>query len=81
MIFNSFQFVWLFPLVFVIYWICHSLNKPHFKLSKYFLLIVSYGVCMQWDASFGVILLFVTLAIYSGAFVIKGMVTESAGRL
>lgn len=28
MIFNSFQFIWLFPLIFIVYWIASLTNTP-----------------------------------------------------
>lgn len=71
MIFNSFQFIWLFPLIFAVYWICHRFNRPHFVLSKYVLLAISYGVYMQWSVTFGMVLLFVTLVTYAGALLVE----------
>lgn len=70
MLFNSFQFVWLFPVIFIIYWICRRLNTGHFTLSKYALLVISYGVYLQWSVIFGAILLFVSLTTYAGALAI-----------
>lgn len=70
MIFNSFQFIWLFPLIFVIYWVCRHFNRPHFALSKYALLVISYGVYMQWSVFFGGVLLFVSIATFFGALAI-----------
>ena len=70
MIFNSFQFIWLFPLIFIIYWTCHRLNRPHFSLSKYVLLAISYGVYLQWNVFFGGVLVFVTLTTYLTALAI-----------
>lgn len=71
MLFNSFQFIWLFPLIFAIYWICQHFNRPHFTLSKYVLLVISYGVYIQWSVVFGLVMLFVTLVTYGGALIIS----------
>lgn len=71
MIFNSFQFIWLFPLIFIIYWVCRRFNRPHFTLSKYILLAISYGVYMQWSVFFGLVLLFVSAITFTGALAIE----------
>lgn len=71
MIFNSFQFIWLFPIIFVIYWICRKFDRSHFEISKYALLIISYGVYMQWSLFFGFVLLFVSLTTYGGAIALS----------
>jgi len=65
MIFNTFQFIWLFPLVFIFYWASIKFNGKKTKLfSKTFLLIVSYAVYIQWNISFGLIMLYITLCSY-----------------
>lgn len=71
MIFNSFQFIWLFPLIFIIYWICRRFDRSHFLLSKYVLLIISYGLYLQWSVFFGLVLMFVSMTTYLGALAIS----------
>ena len=77
MIFNSFQFIWLFPLIFVIYWTLRSGNHGY-SFAKYTLLAISYGVYLQWDLSFGFILLAVTAITYLSARLLN--VTETTSR-
>ena len=48
MVFNSFQFLWLFPLVFAGYYLLPYLfRKPGF--ANKLLLVISYGLYMQWN--------------------------------
>ncbi len=71
MIFNTFQFIWLFPIVLAIYWasvkFCGARSR---MLAKALLLAFSYGVYVQWSLTFGVILLAVTLCAYSGGLMV-----------
>ncbi|MDE6394441.1 MAG: MBOAT family protein [Duncaniella sp.] len=77
MIFNSFQFIWLFPLIFVIYWAVRSGNRGYF-FAKYALLAISYGVYLQWSLTFGAILLTVTAITYISARILS--VTDTPSR-
>lgn len=71
MIFNSFQFVWLFPLVFVVYWAMYKLfDLKGLTVTKYYLLAVSYGVYLQWSFFGGIILLVVSFVSYATALLI-----------
>lgn len=70
MIFNSFQFIWLFPLIFIIYWLCHKFNRYYPALPRYALLLISYGLYIQWSVIFAFILFFVTLSTFLGAILI-----------
>ena len=65
MIFNSFQFIWLFPSIFVAYWLCYRFTGKGHSLAKYLLLAISYGVYMQWNAAFALVLLYVTAVTYA----------------
>ena len=63
MVFNSFNFWLIFPLIFVIYWAIPSrLNR----VRNLFLLVVSYLLYMNWKPSFALILFGVTLICYWG---------------
>lgn len=73
MIFNSFQFLWLFPIIFIIYYGYNSLfNKNKIsKSSNYLLLVISYLIYSQWNPAYTLILLGVTLCTYYGAILIE----------
>lgn len=59
MIFNSFDFLWLFPLIFCIYYI--FLWK---KLGNAVLLLISYGLYLKWKPIYVLVLLWVTAITY-----------------
>lgn len=77
MVFNSFQFLWLFPIIFAVYYfICwvagKSLSlKRASKIGNYLLIFISYALYMQWNAKYALILLAVTAITYFGARVIE----------
>lgn len=74
MIFNSFQFIWLFPLIFIAYWIIDRLKiggKRSKRILNCFLLLVSYGLYAQWSLPHTLILFFVTLCTYLFAILIE----------
>ena len=76
MIFNSFQFVWLFPIIFIGYYLLSCLlgkNLPERqrKTSNALLLIVSYGLYAQTNAAYTLILLGVTFVTYFFALLIE----------
>lgn len=72
MIFNSFQFIWLFPLIFIVYWAIDYFGAARLrKLPQYFLLIVSYGLYMQWNPAYALILFYVTLSTWGFARIIQ----------
>lgn len=66
MIFNSFQFLWLFPLIFGGYYtFSYLLNrKEQGRGSNILLLLVSYVLYMQYQPVYALILLWVTLITY-----------------
>lgn len=72
MIFNSFQFLWLFPLIFCIYyfqsWIIGRCEQG--RLSNVLLLAVSYALYMQYRPLYAFILLWVTVVTYFGAIIV-----------
>ena len=68
MLYNSFQFLWLLPLILVAYYFLPILFVP-LKISKTIvanrlLLIVSYALYMQWNPAYALILLGVTAETY-----------------
>lgn len=74
MIFNSFQFVWLFPVIFVIYWMLTGRNtksNSFSQLSNAFLIVVSYALYIQWQPVYALVLLGVTAVTYIGARIIE----------
>ena len=76
MIFNSFQFVWLYPIIFIGFYLLSCLlgkNLPERqrKTSNALLLIVSYGLYAQTNAAYTLILLGVTFVTYFFALLIE----------
>ena len=69
MLFNSFQFLWLFPLVFLAYYGVGRIidSQTHGRGSNLLLLCMSYALYMQWNAFYSLILLGVTAVTYLGA--------------
>lgn len=65
MLFNTFEFLWLFPLIFGIYYVV-----PRGKLQNFFLLLVSYGLYLKWKPIYALILLWVTFITYLTARII-----------
>lgn len=74
MLFNSFQFLYLFPLVFVVYWGYSILmygRKSFHSLANALLLAISYGLCVWWQPVAAVFLFGVTAVTYSFAILIE----------
>ena len=76
MVFNSFQFLWLFPVIFVGYYLLSYLfskNNPvrQRKVSNALLLLISYGLYAQANMAFTLILLGVTAVTYVFALFIE----------
>lgn len=75
MIFNSFQFIWLFPLIFLVYYGLLAIVNKKFKhtsaLGNYLLIAISYGLYIQWHLQYALILLGVTLITYIFAILIE----------
>ncbi len=81
MIFNSFQFIWLFPLIFIGYYLLSYLLSWKFperqrKISNALLLIVSYCLYAQTNMAYTLILLGVTLITYLFALLIERSDTD-----
>lgn len=74
MIFNSFQFLWLFPLIFIVYWGAGRLSSSSGKgkrIAQYVLLAISYALYAQWSLPYTLILFGITLCTYSFALLIE----------
>lgn len=78
MIFNSFQFIWLFPIIFVGYYLLSSLirggqnsSESQRKVSNVLLLAVSYALYAQHNMAYTLILLGVTFFTYIFALLIE----------
>ncbi len=74
MIFNSFQFIWLFPLIFIVYWatdiaICKDGEGK--KIANWLLILISYGVYAQWSFPYTLILFGITFETYIFALLIE----------
>lgn len=73
MIFNSFQFIWLFPIIFVAYSItgCLFKNRGNRQICNILLLLISYGLYAQWNVAYTLILFSVTFVTYFFARIIE----------
>jgi len=67
MLFNSFNFWLVFPLIFIIYW---SIPSKYNSARNRCLLMISYLIYMNWKPAFAIALLGITLITYIGALVI-----------
>ena len=68
MIFNSFNFIVLFPLIFLLY---YAIPAKYTKGRNLFLLIVSYLLYLQWKPVYALILLSVTAVTYYAAIEVE----------
>lgn len=69
MAFNSFNFWIVFPFIFVLYW---AIPVKWNTWRKVFLVLASYLLYMNWNPSFALVLLGVTLVTYCGGHVLEG---------
>lgn len=67
MIYNSFNFIILFPLIFLVYYVIPS---RHTKTRNLYLLAVSYLLYLQWKPVYALILLYVTAVTYYSAIAV-----------
>ena len=68
MLLNSFKFFVVFIFVFLLFWAIPSKFK---KIQKWYLIVVSYALYVNFQPWFALILMFVTLITYFGARVIE----------
>ncbi len=74
MIFNSFEFLWLFPIIFCVYYfVTYKTSRcGHWhKLSNIFLIAVSYGLYLKWKPVYALVLFGVTIVTYLTALKIE----------
>lgn len=67
MSFNSLSFWLIFPCIFALYWLIPS---QYIRVKKWFLIIISYLLYINWKPGFALVLLGVTLITYWGAIAI-----------
>lgn len=67
MLFNSFNFIVFFPIIFFLYYAIPARNS---RIRNLYLLVVSYIVYLNWKPAYALILLGVTLITYSFAILI-----------
>lgn len=61
MLFNSFDFLWLCPLILFFYYLFSRLFVERYEeVGNYFLVVVSYYVYMRWKPVSGLVLLYIT---------------------
>lgn len=65
MLFNSFKFLLVFPLIFGVYW---AIPAKYNQWRKGFLILASYLLYMNWKPSYALVLLGVTLITYGGGY-------------
>lgn len=73
MIFNSFLFLWLFPIIFCIYLFIRSnrLRRLYPRMGNAFLLLISYLLYIKWNPAYSLILFGVTFVTYYVALKIE----------
>ena len=74
MIYNSFNFLILFPLIFLGYYVIPARYQ---KVRNLFLLAVSYGLYLNWKPVYALILLFVTVSTYAVARLLESQERRS----
>ena len=70
MIFNSLNFIVLFPFIFLLY---YAIPARYGKARNLFLLLVSYLLYLQWKPVYALVLLGVTLVTYQAALLLDGV--------
>lgn len=68
MLFNSFNFWLIFPFIFSFYWLIPS---KYSSFKKWFLILVSYLLYMNWKPYFALILFYVTSITYLGGILFE----------
>ncbi|MCM1313731.1 MAG: MBOAT family protein, partial [Bacteroides sp.] len=63
MLFNSFRFWMIYPLLFSLFWMIPS---KMVKMRKWYLIVVSYILYMNWNVGYSLILFGITVLTYWG---------------
>ena len=74
MLFNSFEFLWLFPIIFCAYYLvtCRKQWTDKYpKIGNFLLIVISYGLYMKWEPVYALILLGVTAVTFLAALIIE----------
>lgn len=74
MVFNSFQFLWLFPLIWLVYYGVQKLAGRKLiptRTTNYLLLVLSYLLYLQFNPAYALVLLWVTLSTYLSALALR----------
>lgn len=77
MVYNSFKFILLFPLIFLLYYI---IPAKYLKLRNLFLLVVSYALYISWKPVYALVLLAVTAVTFWGGLVFDAGRKKEDGR-
>jgi alginate O-acetyltransferase complex protein AlgI len=70
MLFNSFEFLWIFPIIFCLYYFVISRQRfiqTYPQIGNLFLIIISYSLYIKWKPIFVLVLLWVTAVTYFSA--------------
>lgn len=68
MLFNTFEFLWLFPIIFLAYYVIMMAKRGQYaKFGNAALLIISYGLYIKWKPVYALVLLWVTAITYFAA--------------
>ena len=78
MFFNSLQFAYFLPIVFLLYWFMPNKSKTS---QNYILIIASYYFYSCWDWRFLFLLLFSTLLVYFAALKIENSVSATSRKI
>lgn len=74
MLFNSFEFLWLFPIIFCMYYLVTSREESMARcprIGNYLLIAISYGLYLKWKPIYALVLLGVTAITYLAALKIE----------
>lgn len=68
MLFNSFNFFVIFPLIFAVYW---GVPSKYQIVKKWVLIAVSYLLYLNWKPIYALILLFITGVTFAGGKILQ----------
>lgn len=73
MIFNTFDFLWLFPIIFGVYYLAYrqALVDKFPKIGNAVLLVISYGLYIKWNPVYALLLLGITAVTFFAALKIE----------
>ena len=79
MIFNSIQFIWTLPAIFLIYYlvVLNFSAKKSLRFGNVLLVIISYCLYLQWDIKYVFILFGITLTTYLFALLFESKYLSS----